>query len=61
MSIASTHVHAQICPRIIMCGTSYTLIASVNLRELACTSREAPRLLALDRKFFATTAAYSFA
>ena len=50
MSIASTH--AQICPRNIMCGASYTLIASVELRELACTSRVAPRFLASDRKFF---------
>ena len=41
-----------------MCSASHALIASVDielatklLRELACTSREAPRFLALDRVF----------
>ena len=54
LSIASTH--AQICQRIIKCSTSYALIASVELAtkilcELVCTSRVAPRFLALDRVF----------
>ena len=53
-AIASTH--AQICQRIIKCSASYALIVSVELaikilHELACTSREAPRFLALDLVF----------
>ena len=35
-------------------------LASKILRELACTSREAPRFLALEPESFSTTAAYSF-
>ena len=51
-----------------MCDSAtYALIASAELkilatkilRELACTSHEAPRFLALEPESFSTTAAYS--